>query len=118
MKNKHKVLQSKRTARARRSRARIAAFSERPRISVFRSNKHISGQIIMPGGAVVLTVSDMHVKDQALHGVARAFATGKLLAERAQEKKIDRVVFDKGRYAYHGRVKAFADGAREGGLEL
>lgn len=108
----------RKAARSRRIRAHIRHVSDRPRLSVFRSLKHISGQIILSSGATALTVTDRHVTDAKLRGVARAFAVGKLLAERAREKKIDSVVFDKGRYAYHGRVKAFADGAREGGLQF
>ena len=107
-----------RKQRARRIRARLAVTAERPRLSVERTLKHIRGQIIDPAGKVLVAVSDTQVKKGKRTAVALAAETGKLIAEKAKAKKIEAVVFDKGRYTYHGRVKAFADGAREGGLVL
>lgn len=119
MKTNSKRKQFIRSQRARRTRMKLAVTADRPRLSVYRSLKHIGGQIIDPVGKILVAVSDTHLKqDGKLKGVARAAATGKLLAEKAKAKKIGAVVFDKGRYTYHGRVKAFADGAREGGLVL
>lgn len=105
-----------RQGRTRRARARSAASEGRPRLSVFRSLKHISGQIIDEHGHVLAAVSDTHLTDKKLKGVERARATGKLLGEQAKGKKIENVVFDKSHYKFHGRVLAFAEGAREGGL--
>lgn len=118
MKNIQKKQQSIRIARSHRVRASLLVTPERPRLSVFRSLKHISGQIIDHTGRVLCMASDKHISDKKLKGVALATAVGKLIAENAQKKKISTVVFDKGHYAYHGRVKAFADGAREGGLSF
>lgn len=116
MKNFNKELKKSRGARARRARAKLTISAKSPRLSVFRSLKHIGGQIIDAGGKVIASASDIHLKDKKLKGVARATATGLLLAEQAKSKKITTVVFDKGRYKYHGQVKAFAEGARKGGL--
>ncbi|MBI4090526.1 MAG: 50S ribosomal protein L18 [Candidatus Komeilibacteria bacterium] len=118
MRTNSKRKQFVRKQRAHRIRARLATTADRPRLSVERTLKHIRGQIIDHAGTVLVAIADTHVKQNKLSGVALAAATGKLLAEKAKAKKIDAVVFDKGRYAYHGRVKAFADGAREGGLIL
>lgn len=96
----------------------MVVTSERPRLSVQRSLKHIRGQIIGLNGKVIASASDEHITDAKVRGVKRAFETGKLLAERARGKEVTAVVFDKAHYKYHGRVKAFADGAREGGLSF
>jgi large subunit ribosomal protein L18 len=114
--NKRKI--RVRAARAHRIRTKIAATASRPRLSVFRSLRHLSGQIIGPGGTVLVAVYDTQIADNKLKGTARAKATGMLLAEKALQKEITMVVFDKGHYKYHGRVRAFAEGAREKGLSL
>ncbi|MBI2036611.1 50S ribosomal protein L18 [Candidatus Microgenomates bacterium] len=95
--------------RQNRVRAKIRAQSDRIRLSVFRSNRYIYGQLI--DDARGETLASVNKKD----GV-EAKTLGLLLATRALKKKITKVVFDRGRYAYHGKVKAFAQGAREGGL--
>jgi large subunit ribosomal protein L18 len=109
-----------------RLRKRIAGTPERPRLSVFRSVSHIYAQVIDDrAGATVVSASSIEpaVKAQ-LTGTDRggnqagARAIGKLVAERLKEKGITRVVFDRGGFLYHGRVKAVADGAREAGLEF
>ena len=95
----------------------------RPRLSVFRSSKHIYAQLIDDAkGQTVAAASSL---EKELRGTlktgadkAAATAVGKLLAERAKKVGIDKVVFDRGGYRYHGRIKALADGAREGGLNL
>lgn len=119
MSNIYKKRDQRRNLRAQRIRAGLVVTSDRPRLSVARSLKHISAQIIDQSGNVLAQASDVQIKGLGgKNGVARAQATGKLLAEKAVAKKLKLVVFDKGPYKYHGRVKALADGAREGGLEF
>ena len=95
---------------------------ERPRLNVYRSNKHIYGQLIDDTtGDVLVSAKDIDVEeeiDDDNRKVALAFETGKILAEKALEKDIEKAVFDRGGYKYHGRVKALAEGAREGGLKF
>ena len=86
------------------------------RIYVFRSNKYIYGQVIDPNGKTILSVSDKDIKDGTK--VEKAREIGKILAKKALEKKIEKIIFDRGRFRYHGRVKALAEGAREGGLKF
>jgi large subunit ribosomal protein L18 len=103
----------------KRIRRKLAGTTERPRLAVFRSLKHIYAQVIddAQGHTVVAASSDE--KNGANGGnVAGAKAVGKLVAERAKEKGIKAVVFDRGGYLYHGRVKALADSARAAGLEF
>jgi large subunit ribosomal protein L18 len=111
----------RRKARVRRSIK--AAAGLRPRLSVFRSSKHIYAQVIDDhAGATVASASTMEkdlrasLKTGADIGAAKA--VGKLVAERAAAKGVKEVVFDRGGYLYHGRVKALADAAREGGLSF
>lgn len=104
-----------------RVRKKVSGTAERPRLVVFRSLKHIYAQLVDDDrGVVLLGVSDRSAGVEAAEAgkVARSRATGKLLAARAKEAGIGRVVFDRAGYRYHGRVKAVADGAREGGLEF
>jgi large subunit ribosomal protein L18 len=108
--------------RARRVR-RSLFKGERPRLSVFRSSKHIYAQIIDDTkGCTVAAASSLEkdLRTQLKTGADKAAATavGKLVAERAKKAGVDKVVFDRGGYRYHGRIKALADGAREGGLNL
>lgn len=108
----------KRQRRAVRTRAKIFGTAARPRLSVFRSNKHIYAQLIDDeGGKTLLCASDLEIK-QKDKKTDIAGAVGKQLAQKAKTVKIKAVVFDRGGYKYHGRVKALADGAREGGLEF
>ncbi|HYY38510.1 MAG TPA: 50S ribosomal protein L18 [Xanthobacteraceae bacterium] len=104
-----------------RVRKKVAGTPERPRLVVFRSSKHIYAQLVDDQKGVTLAgVADTSAGVQ-LEGkgkVARSFAVGKLIAAKAKEKGIAKVVFDRGGYQYHGRVKAVADGARKGGLEF
>jgi large subunit ribosomal protein L18 len=98
-------------------RSRISGTETRPRLSVYRSNKFIYGQIIDDTkGVTVVSISDMVEKAKKGGRVASASAMGALIATRAKEKNITAVVFDRNGFKYTGRVKAFADGAREGGL--
>ena len=110
--------------RKQRVRRVLAANSGgRPRLSVFRSSKHIYAQVIDDTkGQTVAAASSLEKELRASLKTgadkAAAAAVGKLLAERAKKAGIDKVVFDRGGYRYHGRIKALADGAREGGLNL
>ena len=104
-----------------RVRQRVAGNAERPRLVVFRSLKHIYAQLINDQlGTAMLGVTDTSEGIGASEGgkVGKAKAVGQLLAERAKAAGITKVVFDRGGYQYHGRVKAVAEGAREGGLEF
>ena len=101
--------------RAMRIRTHIKAFSSRPRLTVYRSNVNIYAQIIDDVKAVTL-VSANSKEANVSKKMDAATAVGKLIAQKAKEKKIKEVVFDKGAYKFHGRVKALAEGAREGGL--
>ncbi len=110
--------------RAQRNRTRLKkAAGERLRLSVFRSSKHISVQVIDDaGGKTVAAASTLEesFKSKGKTGAdsAAAAAIGKAIAERALAQGVKRVVFDRGSYLFHGRVKALADAAREGGLEF
>jgi large subunit ribosomal protein L18 len=100
-----------------RVRNKISGTPERPRLVVFRSLKHIYAQLVDDTAQGTLaTVSDLGI-EQGKKG-ERASEVGKLIAERAKSAGITRVVFDRAGYRYHGRIKAVADGAREGGLEF
>lgn len=110
---------AKRTARVR---ARIRGTAERPRISVFRSNTSMYAQLINDeAGKTVVFVTLKEIKADKKgtgSGISKAMELGKLLAEKAKKAGCSTAVFDRGAYAYHGRVKAFAEGAREGGLKF
>ncbi len=102
-------------------RKKIKGTPERPRISVFRSNKEIYAQIIDDiHGHTLISASSMSKEIRGAKGTRTEIAreVGKLLAERAKASSIERVVFDRGGYLFHGRVKALAEGAREGGLKF
>jgi large subunit ribosomal protein L18 len=137
-----KPKQEKRFRRHKRVRAKIFGTVKRPRLCVFKSNKHIYAQLIDDEkGQVLAAASDQNLKPKAKSQkpkvqveskklkekkekviktgkVAIAFETGKLIADRAIKNKIEKVVFDKAGYRYQGRVKALAEGAREGGLNF
>lgn len=130
MLEKHK----KRIRRHKRVRAKIFGMALRPRLCVFRSKKHIYAQLIDDEkGKTLIAASDSELKKprtqiknketdkdkKPLAGkVAVAYEVGKLIAQKALEKKIEKAVFDRGGYKYHGKVKAVAEGAREGGLKF
>ena len=108
---------TQRLRRRRRVRAKVRGSAQRPRVSVFRSNRGISAQLIdddrgHPLAAVTWTEPDL----RDLGRREQAARAGKLLAERATDVGVQTVVFDRGGYRYHGRVQALAEGAREGGL--
>ena len=103
----------------RRIRSKISGTPERPRLSVFRSNNHIYAQLIDDLAGTTLAAASTREADLGSGApVEQGKAVGERLAERAKEAGIDRAVFDRGGYRYHGRVKALAEGARSGGLQL
>jgi large subunit ribosomal protein L18 len=109
----------RRTIRRYRIRKRVKGTGDRPRLSVFRSTRHIYAQLVDDLTGVTLAAASSRESAKADKGKTPASAAvGKLLAERAKAKGIVRVCFDRGGYLYHGRVKALADGARAGGLEF
>ncbi|MEY2534556.1 MAG: large subunit ribosomal protein [bacterium] len=108
-----------RLKRRRRVRAKVTGTAERPRISVFRSNRGIQAQVIDDLAGVTLAAVSWTEEDlRSLRPMEQADKAGRLLAERASAKGVERAVFDRGGYQYHGRVKAFAEGVREGGLTV
>jgi large subunit ribosomal protein L18 len=128
----HQKAKRKRQLRRRRHvRRRIVGTAERPRLTVFRSSKHIYAQLVDDLSGVTLAAASSLVEDvrgalpttqtkQQPYGgnVKAAAAVGKALAERAKAKGISKAAFDRGHYRYHGRIKALADAAREGGLQF
>ncbi|MEA2305237.1 MAG: large subunit ribosomal protein [Solirubrobacteraceae bacterium] len=114
-----KTKPAQRLKRRRRVRAKVSGTAERPRISVFRSNRGIQAQVIDDlGGRTLAAVAWTEADLRSLNPMDQAAQAGKLLAERAKAAGIDAAVFDRGGYQYHGRVKAFAEGVREGGLTV
>ena len=108
-----------RARRAVRVRAKVRGTAERPRLSIFRSNRAIWAQIIDDSTGRTLAAADSnHLAEKGLNKKDQAAKVGAAIAERAKAAGIERVVFDRGSYLYHGRVKALADGAREGGLDF
>jgi large subunit ribosomal protein L18 len=108
-----------RLRRRRRVRAKVSGTAERPRISVFRSNRGIFAQLVDDeAGRTLAAVNWTEADLKTLRGADQAKRAGELLAQRANAAGIQTAVFDRGGYQYHGRVKALAEGAREGGLTL
>jgi large subunit ribosomal protein L18 len=108
-----------RLRRRRRVRAKITGTAERPRLSVFRSNRGLFAQLIDDRSGKTLTaVSWIEPDLRKLDSMAQAKRIGELIAERAKAAGVETCVFDRGGYRYHGRVKALAEGAREGGLKF
>jgi len=111
----------RRRRRHLRVRKKVAGTPERPRLVVFRSSKHIYAQVVDDAkGVTLIGGSDRSagVKPEGAGKTAKSFALGRHIAEQAKAKGITKVVFDRGGYQFHGRVKAVADGARKGGLEF
>ncbi len=107
----------RRLRRRRRVRAKIHGSAQRPRLSVFRSNRGVFAQLIDDDNArTLVAVAWTEPELRKLKAAERAKRAGGLLAERAKQAKIEACVFDRGGYRYHGRVRALAEGAREGGL--
>jgi large subunit ribosomal protein L18 len=110
---------SKRLRRRRRVRAKVRGTAERPRLAVFRSNKGVQAQLIDDVAGHTLAAVNWTEKDlKELGRMEQATRAGTVLAERAKSAGIETVVFDRGGYRYHGRVKAIAEGAREAGLRF
>jgi large subunit ribosomal protein L18 len=124
MRLKYRKALTTRERRHRRVRAKVSGTTLRPRLNVFRSSAHIYAQVIDDTqGHTLVSASDLDeaVREKAGEGatkVTRAKAVGEVVAERAQAAGIGSVVFDRGGFLYHGRIKAVADGAREGGLKF
>lgn len=124
MRVKYRKALTLRERRHRRVRAKVNGTGQRPRLNVFRSSAHIYAQVIDDTRShTLVAASDLEesVRERAGDGAnktARAKAVGEVIAERAREAGYDSVVFDRGGFLYHGRVKAVADGAREGGLKF
>jgi len=111
----------KESQRKARVRSKIRRLGNRPRLSVFRSNKHIYAQIIDDKrGITLISLSDKNIKigEKEEGNTKAAFMVGEELAKKALNKKVSKVIFDRGSYRYHGRVKALAEGARKGGLKF
>jgi len=108
-----------RLKRRRRVRAKITGTAERPRVSIFRSNRGIHAQLIDDlSGRTLAAVSWTESDLRGLKPMEQAGKAGERLAERAKAAGVESAVFDRGGYRYHGRIKAFAEGAREGGLKV
>src|SRR5216117_4295544 len=123
MRTIHKVRTqaNRRYRRHLRVRRKVAGTAERPRLVVFRSSKHIYAQLVDDQRNVTLAGAADTSEGVQVEGkgkVARSFGLGRLIAAKAKEKGIAKVVFDRGGYQYHGHVKAVADGARKGGLQF
>lgn len=103
-----------------RTRSKTKGTVQKPRLSVFRSNQYIYAQVIDDEkGKTIIGVSEKDLpKKEKVNKTVKAKELGAVLAKKAIAKKVQNVVFDKGSYAYHGRIKAFAEGAREGGLKF
>ena len=118
---KHTIDKNSRRLRIHvRIRRAVKGSNERPRLAIFRSLKHIYAQIIDDRSGRTIVAASSNNREVSINGgnLAGAKAIGKQVAERAIEKGIKKVVFDRGGYLYHGRVKALADAAREAGLEF
>jgi large subunit ribosomal protein L18 len=118
---KIKTQAHRRARRHLRVRKQVRGSGARPRLVVFRSSKHIYAQVVDDDrGVTILGASDRTegIQVDGTGKTARSFALGRLIAAKAKDKGIAKVVFDRGGYQYHGRVKAVADGARKGGLEF
>jgi large subunit ribosomal protein L18 len=124
MRLKYRKALTTRKRRHVRVRAKVSGTAARPRLNIFRSSAHIYAQVIDDNqGRTLVAASDLEqeVKDRAGAGAKksdRAKAVGEVIAERAKGAGLESVVFDRGGFLYHGRVKAVADGAREGGLKF
>jgi large subunit ribosomal protein L18 len=121
-KNMKNIILKRRFKRKIKIKARIHGTEARPRLTVYRSNKYISAQVINDDkGKTIVSINSKNIKIDKTNKMNKSsisFQVGKEIAEKAIKKKIKKVIFDRSGYLYHGRIKAFADGAREGGLEF
>ena len=120
--DRHREKATRRWKRHRRIRRKVSGSAERPRLAIFRSLRHIYAQVIDDqGGVTMVAASTLEKEAEAVRPKPRpegAKWVGQQIAERAQKKGIRQVVFDRGGYRYHGRVKALAEASREGGLKF
>jgi large subunit ribosomal protein L18 len=119
--HKARTREQRRFRRHLRVRRKVTGSAERPRLVVFRSSKHIYAQVVDDTRGLTLVGAADTSEGLQVEGkgkTAKSFALGRLIATKAKAKGITKVVFDRGGYQYHGRVKALAEGARKGGLEL
>ena len=119
--DRQKAKQTRRTRRRIGIRKRVSGTGEIPRLSIYRSLRHVYAQVVNDlDGTTICAASTMDkgFSGEASGNVEAAKAVGKLIAERAKAKGIEKVVFDRGGFRYHGRVQALADAAREGGLKF
>ena len=115
--NNMSILKEKRRIRRKKIRAKISGTKSRPRLSVFRSDRYIYAQLVDDQeNKVILAVNDLKLDKE--RKVERGKEVGKLVAQKAKELGVKEIVFDRSGYKYHGRVKAVAEGAREGGLKF
>lgn len=115
--NRYKTINDRRKAAARK---KLLGVGNRPRLTVFRSSQHIYAQIIdVAGGKILAAASDLNLKSsQKLSKTAKSVAVGEAVAQKAKKSGVVKVMFDRGAYKYHGRIKALAEAARKGGLEF
>lgn len=119
MKKEEQIKKIRKERRTKRVRGKILGNSKLPRLTVFRSNQYIYAQVIDDsGGKTLAAANEKELLDLKMSKAQKAIEVGKILAKKAAAKKIKNVVFDKGAYKYHGRIKALAEGAREGGLHF
>ncbi len=105
-------------SRANRIRAKLLAITTRPRLTVNRSNSNIFAQVLDQSGKVIVALGSQGMKDFKGTKIEMAEVVGKKLGEMAKEKKVTTVVFDRGSYKFHGRIKALAEGVRESGIKF
>jgi large subunit ribosomal protein L18 len=120
MSDSAKYKREARIRRHRRVRKKVLGSAERPRLAVFRSNRHITAQVIDDRSGRTLAAASTYEADlrQGSSNAEAAAKVGALVAERAKEAGVDKVVFDRGGFMYHGRIAALADAARDAGLEF
>ena len=116
--DKQKAKWARRRRRRLSNRHRVSGTPSRPRLAVYRSSKHIYAQVIDDLAGVTLAAASTQDGNVSGSGIQAASAVGKAVAEKAKAAGVESVVFDRGGCIYHGRVKALADGAREGGLKF
>jgi len=107
-----------RLKRRRRVRAKVSGTSQRPRLAVYKSLTNVYAQLIDDTKGITLTQANLKEISKAKNDMAGALQVGKLIAKKGKELKIVEVIFDRGGYNYHGKIKSLADGAREGGLKF
>lgn len=118
MKDQNKVKQAKYLRRQIRTRAKMSGTAKKPRLSVFRSLSHISAQAIDDiKGVTIVSASDKELTTKATK-VEKALALGEILGKKLVDKKISEIIFDRGAYKYHGRVKSLAEGLRKAGIKF